>query len=473
MRARRPAGPPSRTARIRAAATADPRLTVAAGRAAVLNQRELLLLARERSQSPLVSMRQFGTTTPGKFLIIGLLLFVSCVSFGWYAAYSLDHRTNLLQNTIDSSEPIAESSQVLYSSLSIADAAANSSFISGGLAPQDLRDRYTTAIATAAQALVHSASGTIENPQTQSDLNVLAAQLPVYTGLVETARTNNRLANPVGSAYLGEASNLMQSVILPAAERLYEQRSAAISDTKNNFTRPLWGVYISVTLLLLALLATHGYVARRSRRIINLGLLVAIAAIVVSLLWVLIGGVLSVSSTSEAENSGARPLHDLTTIRNLTQQARSDETLALARLGDEGSLDSSYTQATSQISDLLKAYHNNRSQTEGQDAVNSAIAALGRWQSAHGQMIERSNVGDFVGAISWAVGDRPNGSAAAYSDVDDALTQGIAETRSAFRDDVNTARVVLGFAGTGVLVLGIVAGLATVVGFYPRVREYR
>lgn len=398
---------------------------------------------------------------------------IGCVSFGWYSANSLDHRTTLLQNTIDSAEPIAESSQVLYSSLSIADAAANAAFISGGLGPQDLRDHYSTAIATASHALIRSASGTIENAQTQNDLNIVAAQLPVYTGLIETARTNNRLANPVGSAYLGEASNLMQTQILPAAERLYEQRAAAISDTRNNFTRPLWGVYISVTLLLIALLATHRYVARRSRRIINIGLLVAILAVVVSLLWVLIGGVLSVSSTSNAENSGARPLHDLTTIRNLTQQARSDETLALARLGDENSLDSSYNRATSQVSDLLTAYHDDKSQSHGQDAVDSAIAALSRWKNAHSQMIDRSNVGDLNGAISWAVGNRPDGSAAAYADLDTALTKGIAETRSAFRDDINTARVVLGFAGTGVLVLGIVAALATFVGFYPRIREYR
>ena len=39
-----------------------------------------------------------------------------------------------------------------------------------------------------------------------SDLEVLTTTIPVYSGLVETARTNNRLGNPVGSAYLGQAS---------------------------------------------------------------------------------------------------------------------------------------------------------------------------------------------------------------------------------------------------------------------------
>src|SRR5260370_34882474 len=51
------------------------------------------------------------------------------------------------------------------------------------------------------------------------------AQLSVYTGLVETARTNNRAGNPVGSSYLSEASALMQTQSLPDAQRLYEETS--------------------------------------------------------------------------------------------------------------------------------------------------------------------------------------------------------------------------------------------------------
>ena len=53
------------------------------------------------------------------------------------------------------------------------------------------------------------------------------AQLAVYTGLVETARTNNRAGNPVGSSYLSEASSLMQTQILPDAQRLYEETQQA------------------------------------------------------------------------------------------------------------------------------------------------------------------------------------------------------------------------------------------------------
>ena len=35
--------------------------------------------------------------------------------------------------------------------------------------------------------------------------DTLTTQIPIYSGLIETARTNDRLGNPVGTAYLGEA----------------------------------------------------------------------------------------------------------------------------------------------------------------------------------------------------------------------------------------------------------------------------
>ncbi|CAM3082958.1 hypothetical protein DFJ75_4007 [Williamsia muralis] len=443
-------------------------------RPAPLTRREVLSLTRERTQNPLTNMRELAWTSPGKLMIISLVLLISSVVVGWYSSDTLDDRTTTLENMIVQTEPLAEASQVLYSSLSIADAAANSAFISGGLEPPELRERYNDAVATAAHALIQSVSGAaMDNTEIRQDLTTLSAQIPVYTGLIESARINNRLGNPVGSAYLGEASNMMQEMILPAAERLYAERADAIGDSRTNFTNAPWGVYTALMLLLAAMIAAHLYVAKRSRRRFNLGLLVGIGCVLIGLLWLLVGGLLSVNSTANAENRGAVPLRELTQARILTQQARSDETLSLVRRGDQQELESGYATAVAQIDTVLTDYREDDRKDVAEDSVSDAIDALALWRDAHAAILERTNAGDFNGATAIAVGDNPDGSAAAYSRLDTALVDGITDTRNTFRDDINTARVVIGYAGLGIMLLGIAAGIAAFVGIFPRIREYR
>ncbi|MBT0567049.1 hypothetical protein [Williamsia sp. CHRR-6] len=446
-------------------------------------RRELLELYREQNQSsqspsPFKSLRELAGTSPGRLFIIAAVLLIGGIGAGWYSATALDNRTSALRQTISDTEPIAESSQILYANLSIADASANAAFISGGLEPASLRERYASAIATASQALIQAAAGTTkENVVVRTDLNALAERLPVYTGLIESARTNNRLGNPVGSAYLGEASDLMQTTILPAAQRLYTARSSAISDPQNRFTNPPWGVYAALGVLLAALLGADFYVARRTNRKINLGLLLGSVAIVVALVWVLVGSLLSVSATKSAETQGARPLRELTSARILVQQARSVETLSIARRGDQDKLQQQFVDASRQVRAILEAYDraagNDSGPRDAQRPVQAAIGALNAWDDAHAATVERSDAGDYSGATALAVGNTPDGSARAYATLDTALTKAITATRTRFRDEINTARVVIGFAGSGVLALGVLAATASVVGLVPRIREYR
>ena len=72
-----------------------------------------------------------------------------------------------------------------------------------------MRQRYEQAITDAAVAVTRASSGLTDPPLVEL-LGRINAQLAVYTGLIETARTNNRMGNPVGSSYLSEASALMQ-----------------------------------------------------------------------------------------------------------------------------------------------------------------------------------------------------------------------------------------------------------------------
>nr|WP_249361937.1 hypothetical protein [Gordonia araii] len=453
-------------------------------RRALTDRRELVAAARARAQSPVAALRVFASSTPGKLIIITIALTIGCMTTGWYASVTLNNRILALQQLISRAEPIAESSQVLFSSLSIADASANSAFISGGLEPVELRKRYSNAIASASAALVTAANSPdedggalrTEDDPVHADLVALTINLPVYTGLVETARANNRLGNPVGSAYLNEASGLMQETLLPAAQRIYEQRTSAIAQPQQVLTRPPYLVYATLFLLIGALLAASRFLDRRTRRRLNMGILVSLVAVTAGTLWLLIAGLTSAAATNTAREDGADPLHALTSARISLQQARSAQTLSLVRR-DQTALNDNFTDATRGVAEVLNQlsadYESGKSKALPIDDINAARVALVDWQTTDREIGKRLASGDYLGARNLTVGTGAASAATYYAKVDDAIVRSITKARSTFRDNIYTAGRFLAFSSSGIAALSLIAAVAIPLGLYDRVREYR
>ena len=177
----------------------------------------------------------FLWTTPGRILTIGIVLSALVIASAFATSTTINHRQQALTTVLNHTEPLSFAAGQLYTTLSVADAAAATAFIAGA-EPRAVRQRYEQAITDAAVAVTRASSGLTDEPMVQL-LGRINAELAVYTGLIETARTNNRAGNPVGSSYLSEASSLMQSTILPDAQRLYEETSARVDTETTASTR--------------------------------------------------------------------------------------------------------------------------------------------------------------------------------------------------------------------------------------------
>ena len=187
----------------------------------------------------------FLWTTPGRILTIGVVLSALVIASAFATSTTINDRQQALTTVLNHTEPLSFAAGQLYTTLSVADAAAATAFIAGA-EPRDVRQRYEQAITDASVAVTRASSGLTDEPMVQL-LGRVNAQLSVYTGLVETARTNNRAGNPVGSSYLSEASALMQTQILPDAQRLYEETSARV-DTETSASTRIPGPVILVVL---------------------------------------------------------------------------------------------------------------------------------------------------------------------------------------------------------------------------------
>jgi hypothetical protein len=382
-----------------------------------------------------------------------------CVIAGLVCGAQLNGRINERNSVLTRSEPLAYAAQNLYAALSAADAAAGSAFLSGGIETGPMRAQYQQALARASSALADATAGTTDI-QTRTAMAEISQQLATYTALVAAARTNNRQGFVIGSAYLREASSLMQTSLLPGAEKIYTANLATLEEDQRAIgSLPI----VSLTLLALALVAiAAGSVTMygRTNRQFNIGLVVAAATVLLVIGWVVVATQLAASEIERSRTEGTERFEQLAEARILAQQARTDETLELISRGDISAGEESFNGHIDELSKLLDV------------APAAAKDAVLKWTASHRKQAEVYNSGDYLAAVAQAIGPDPAGSAAQFATVESSLRDGIERTRETTRDRVAAAGAWLAWSPTGTLVLMVVAASAAAIGLWPRLKEF-
>jgi hypothetical protein len=403
-------------------------------------------------------------------------LVVVSVLVGVFTAVSVQSRAESLDNLTANSGPLSVAAQDLYRSLSDADATANSAFLSGGVEPREVRLRYVQDIAEAenALAIAVAAREPADLADPNSPLAVLSSQLSVYTGLVETARTNNLQGNTVGAAYQREASNLMQETLLPKAKQLYEQETATVGEDQDSAASLPWVEVLLGIAALVLLFYAQRYVRQRTRRRINVGLAVATAATLVSLVWVLLATVGVMTNVDESRENGSEQTTVLAQARINALAARGNETLTLVARGSGDAFEEEYRDirgvlAREQLPEALALATDGAVRQNVQDAIDQEIA----WNRVHGEIREDDRGGDYLGAVALALRTEDGGAAAYFDAVDKNLAEAISHTTGTFEQEVSQASGALTGTAVGVLLLALVAAAGAVTGIWQRLKEYR
>lgn len=427
-------------------------------------------LAQRSTAAPAHPRWWFLRTTPGRILTIGVILATLGILSAFAISTTINERQQQLTKVLDHTEPLAFAAGQLYTTLSVADAAAATAFIAGA-EPQPVRQRYQQAITDAAVAVTQASSGLTDPPLVEM-LGRINAQLAVYTGLIEIARTNNRMGNPVGSSYLSEASELMQQKILPDAQRLYEQTSARVdAETTSSATIPAPVIIIVAATVMFGVFA-HRWLAERTRRRVNPGLVAGGVAFMILIVWVGTALAISTAGSRAAKNTAAQSLKTVTGLAITAQQARADETLSLIRRGDEDLRKRSYYQRVDSMHAQLGEYMAN-DDAIARAALADADQLLTRWRLADERINDFIKVGNYPAATQVALGTAETDSTPAFDKLNDALSRGIAESRERLRDDIASARRVLSGTTVGGALLSAGAAVAVALGLLPRMNEYR
>ncbi|MCQ9168023.1 hypothetical protein JY506_04960 [Corynebacterium amycolatum] len=410
----------------------------------------------------------FLMTSPGRLTTVALILIVAILAAGLSMWQTTSQRQQQLTRISQLSEPMANASQNLYASLTIADASANTAFSRGTLnSSQDLVSNFDDVIAQASMSATRAATG-IENVDAPEMKNIATVQrlLPVYTGMVETARANARQGNPVSVAYLASASNLMQVQILPAAKSLYERTSTTTNDEQRQLSKPPLFPMSGLAAAILMLLVTQWWLTRRTGRLFNVGLFGATMLMAIALVGV------GIATTQPWQSNSLfgeqRPdVHALTQVRIDAQQLRASETLGLVRRQPADA--ESFSQSVRTLVGELERVDANAPD----DDVRAAIHGIYSWESGHNLMMEHLSSGDYAGAVRIATDvDNASSSATAFNQVDESLQNSIAESRLTARENLDQSRRAIAALSLATVTLTVIAAVLVVFGFRHRLLEY-
>jgi hypothetical protein len=405
---------------------------------------------------------RFLQTTPGKMtamvVSLSLIILLAGLSMSQVAADRRSEFDQLINNT----EPVSYMAQNLYSSLSYANTAASSGFVMADTPNTEFRTDYATEYQKAGRAIAFTSSGIADRDSEEMQLvTELSQKLPIYTGLVETAWANNRQANPVGVAYMSDASSLMRKDLLPTASQLYTLTSANVAEQQRALTVPAWRPIVGLAVALIALVLAQFWLAAITNRRLNKGMLTAFALMVVATFWVVTVNALTWQAGSEASIKATEPLENLTNARISAQQARTQEMLALVWRESLEGTNRTFAATSTSIKETLATFDN--------PTAREAEKALQSWHETHDAIVEKLNAGDYDGAQKLALDPT---TAKSYSKLDSTLTQLIDATRATMRNYIQQGITASTFMSSMVLVLSILAVLSLWLGIRPRLQEY-
>jgi hypothetical protein len=435
---------------------------------------------KARGASSLAWVRKRVATTPGRLALASILVAVGAVCFGVVAAAAERSRESAAQAVETQTEPLLVDAVNLYASLSDANATATATFLTGGLEPPARRARYLSDLRLASDSLATLTRRVGASSDVRGAVAAITDRLPVYSGLVEAARANNRQGLPVGAAYLRQASDLLTNTILPSADRLYATEAQRLNGDYGSGTATTTMIAfvaiaaVSLTLLFLA----QRYLARISRRILNLPVLAASLVLAAVSLWGIVGLTGEQNALATAQRNGSDSVEVLSATRTLVSRAQSDESLTLVNRGsdqmDPADFDAViHALAPSTGAGGLVGEVAALARRTGTGAAATKIATeLASYRGEHARIAALEGSGRIIDAIKLAVGSAANGNSAADRLSAD-LARQIMAAQSRFTTAARDATSSVSGLSLAIPVLTVLAAALALLGLRQRINEYR
>jgi hypothetical protein len=414
-------------------------------------------------------------TTPGRLRVLIGVLFVLSLAWGGLGAWAVAAHSGAAHAVAYTDEPLSLDAQQLYADLADADVTITTAYLQvgpGSAAPSTRgpRQQFDADLADASSQLaVLSASS--HDPKVTSAVAAIVGELPVYGHDVAIAETEyNQGVYPAGGSFIEVASIDAHLTLLPAARTIYQAENAAVQSAERQATSaPLVLATIALAVVTAAVLAAVAiWLARRTNRYFNLGLVVAGAALLVSGVWLGNAFAAASSDLSTAISQGAVPAEAAAQASIDVEAIRGDSILNLiARSGtpslsqDSKSQQASFTALTSAAS------------WPSSPAGSSARASEDSWYRVNGQAYQYGATLDYAAEQKLVLDTSPGGLAGGYADLQQKLTTIRETAQRTFQASAGSGAGAFAGLEAAVIVAALIMAAASAWGLSQRLGEYR
>jgi len=461
--------------------------------------------ARRRAPSPPAPPRQAGPAratsgrarrlpggsgTPGilRSLLVGLLL--AAVLWGVVGAWTVSQHASAASEVVSTSEPLSLAAQQMYRSLSDADVTATTAFLeeqeTGKPESLPVRQHFEADLVSAAAELAvltsagaGTGTGTGGSRQLSSELVTISAGLQAYRGYVEQAQSFNSFNVPLaGASSMQVASEEMHTELLPAAGAIYAQESSALRAASAQATGFPW---IIITLLLAigtgyALMRSQRWLTRRTHRRINFGLLLASAALLVSVLWLAAAFISARSDFNQGIGHGSAPAESLAQAVIASEGARGDQILNLISRTGSTSFSQDFASKTKQIGPLpgsLLSSADAASLQVNREEVLTAEHAATIWYKAADRAFNLDTAGQFGQETSLVIGTAKGDSTPSFMRLESELGRAITADQNVFNSSAASGSGAYGGLEVAVIIAALLMAAGSAWGISRRLAEYR
>jgi hypothetical protein len=426
---------------------------------------------RARLASASETIRHYLAGSPGRLRIVSGLAVLAAVLVALGGGAALRERSGALDEAKRSAAHL-----VLVQSVQInlvqANADVTNSFLKFGLEPESQRRDYINKIQAASRDLAVAADASAADAEALGRVN---ADLTRYTGYIGSARANNRFGNPVGANYLGTASDLLlkdikveesgvvtkKSMVSELADRAAADRQQ-IESAYSRAGRAGWWLALFAIIGLGGLVWAQIYLARHSRRILNVPLAAATVGLLAGLLVATVAMSVAQNRADNVRDGSLAGATALSESRVAAFTAKSTESLTLIARG-------SATAADKDWADSMKI-----AKTALPSGNPAAATALANYETKHKEINTADVKGNWDNAVKLAVDTAQKTSAntqfQAYADTTAKTLQSQAEEATS---DLGQAGDGLLPAGILVVLVGLLAAIGAWWGISLRLDEYR
>ena len=401
--------------------------------------------------------------TPGRMRVLGLACVVATLLFGLAAGQAFRSAEGALRRAAANTDQLVRV-QAIQTNIIQADADATNAFLLGGLEPVAQRQEYLAAVGSASRLVAEAAQ---HQPADGAALGALNRSLVAYTSQVEQARANNRQALPVGAQYLKGASADLRSDALPQLANLGAANTDRVAEEFARAGRAVLWIVVPGLLTLGLLGVTLVWLARRTRRYVNLPLAAGALVVLVTLVVGAVG-LAAVKHTVDTARDGVYAA-TLSTARARIAgfDAKANESLTLIARGSGQAFEEAWQTSSADVTAEIDELADN--------PASSGLSPLpwSEYATVHQQIRALDKSGQWEKAVTLATSPAAGTGNATFDAFDTSSEQQLAGLSEQTSRQLARGLGWLSAAGALGVLAGVLAALCSWWGVSLRLEEYR